>query len=88
MESMDSLRVLNDDHKNRKMLMTLPEWLVLRWRIVVANWKVSHKGFPPFNEFANFNAREASIACDPVLLSLRQSNKPAESGTCPMTDKI
>jgi hypothetical protein len=66
MRTTSSLNILNDDRENQKMLSKLPEWLVLRWNRVVADWRERLRTFPPFCEFVKFITREADIACHPI----------------------
>ena len=69
MERIGSLRVLNDDQENRKLVSKLPRWASNRWSRLAYHWKEENKGFPPFSEFVKFVVKEADIACDPVLSS-------------------
>ena len=66
MESISSLRVLNDDQENRKMITRLPKWIINRWSREVYRYKEEHQLFPPFSEFVKFLVKEADILCDPV----------------------
>ncbi len=66
MAKIDSLKILNDDQENRKILTKLPEWLLPRWSRRVAEYKEQHKKFPPFTVFVDFLSEEAKIAADPV----------------------
>ena len=80
MDCVPSLNILNDEHENRKMAKRLPEWLVLRWARVIADWRETHLRFPPFTEFVQLVAKEARIACDPsVSLQSDSSQKPTVS---------
>lgn len=69
MEKIGSLRVLNDDHENRKLVTKLPKWASNRWSRLAFNWKEENEVFPPFSEFVKFVVKEADIVCDPVLSS-------------------
>ena len=69
MEKIGSLRVLNDDHENRKLVSKLPKWASNRWSRLAFNWKEENEVFPPFSEFVKFVVKEADIVCDPVLSS-------------------
>ena len=69
MEKIGSLRVLNDDHENRKLVSKLPKWASNRWSRLAFNWKEQNEVFPPFSEFVKFVVKEADIVCDPVLSS-------------------
>ena len=68
MEKIGSLRVLNDDHENRKLAYKLPRWASNRWSRFAFHWKEENETFPPFSEF-KFVVKEADTACDPVLSS-------------------
>ena len=68
-EKIGSLRVLNDDHENRKLVAKLPKWASNRWSRLAFNWKEENEVFPPFSEFVKFVVKEADIVCDPVLSS-------------------
>ncbi|XP_064619532.1 uncharacterized protein LOC135482979 [Lineus longissimus] len=65
-KSIGSLRVLDDDRENRKLLMKLPDWLVKRWARIVADWRSKHGEYPPFRRFTEFVYQESEIANDPV----------------------
>ena len=81
MQTISSLSVLNDDRENRKLLTKLPDWMVSRWGRVVSRWKEERLQFPPYCEFVDFVAKEATIACDPVtsLQSLKGVNDSQKS---------
>ncbi|XP_053398193.1 uncharacterized protein LOC123532323 [Mercenaria mercenaria] len=64
--SIGSLRCLDDDRENRKLLLKLPDWVVTRWNRSVVKWKDQNNSFPPFSEFVKFIVSEAKIACDPI----------------------
>ena len=82
MDSISGLSCLYDDRENRKLLHIIPEWMVYRWKRIVAQYKEKEKKFPPFKEFMLYVEREARIACDPVtsLNAVKQdkthTNKP------------
>ncbi|XP_071836853.1 uncharacterized protein [Apostichopus japonicus] len=61
----DRLSFLNDSWENRKLLDKLPDWLVKRWGRVLSEWD----DFPPFGKFRQFIAKEADIACNPLIVS-------------------
>ena len=42
-----SLRVLNDDHENRKLVAKPPKWASNRWSRLAFNWKEENEVFPP-----------------------------------------
>jgi len=63
MENMKGLEMFNDCTKNKQTSTKLPEWLVQRWAIVVAN---SAHSYPPFSQFVRFITKEAEIACNPI----------------------
>ncbi|XP_038069094.1 uncharacterized protein LOC119738319 [Patiria miniata] len=83
MQTIQSLKILNDERENRKLLTKIPEWLVARWSRKAAESKEIKKRFPPFSEFVSFITREANIACDPVtsLQSVKAIDKPDESNS-------
>ena len=60
------LRVLNDNHENRKLVANLLKWIADLWRRIVHHWKTEEVTFPPLSEFVKFLSREAGIACDPA----------------------
>lgn len=82
MVSIPSLRFLDDERENRKMLLKLPDWLVTRWARTVSRWKEHHRNYPPFEEFAGFVEKEAEIACDPIT-SLESLKNPGTSYISP-----
>ena len=77
MQKISSLKVLDDDQENHKMVSKLPRWAAVRWGRLVHNWKEENDSFPPFSEFVKFVVKEADIACDPV--NLRKTNKEEDS---------
>ena len=77
MQKISSLKVLDDDQENHKMVSKLPRWAAVRWGRLVHNWKEEKDSFPPFSEFVKFVVKEADIACDPV--NLRKINKEEDS---------
>ena len=66
MRTIDSLKILNDERENKKLLMKLPDWLVNRWSRVVADARERDRAFPLFGKFVEFLVKEANIACDPI----------------------
>ncbi len=68
MDKISSLKVLNDDQENHKMMSKLPRWAATRWGGSVYSWKEEKGDFPPFSEFVKFVVKESDIACDPVNL--------------------
>ena len=89
MNKIGSLKVLNDDQENRKLVSKLPKWATDRWSRVVHQSKSEGGTFPPFSEFVKFLTREADIACDPVISSqsLREDDnkKPKDDDGCSKT---
>ena len=77
MERISSLKALDDDQENHKMMSKLPRWAAVRWGRLVYNWKEEKESFPPFSEFVKFVVKEADIACDPV--NLRKIGKDDDS---------
>lgn len=49
------------------MLSRLPDWLVVRWDLIVVQKKEESNQYPPFKDFMEFISKEAKIACDPVI---------------------
>lgn len=79
MNIIGTLKVLDDDKENRKLISKLPDWVVTRWSRVVFQWKEDQRQFPSFKRFVGFICKEAKIASDPVT-SL-QSFKPDDNKT-------
>ncbi len=77
MQRISSLKVLDDDQENLKMVSKLPRWAAVRWGRLVYNWREENDSFPPFSEFVKFIVKEADIACDPV--NLRKINKEEDN---------
>ncbi|MEW8545262.1 MAG: DUF1759 domain-containing protein [Candidatus Thiodiazotropha sp.] len=67
MDSIGTLKCLNDDRENRKFLSKLPDWIVTRWSRTAYQWKEDKEEFPAFKVFADFLSKEAKIACNPVI---------------------
>eukprot|EP00057_Strongylocentrotus_purpuratus_P008557 XP_011663031.1 PREDICTED: uncharacterized protein LOC105437753 [Strongylocentrotus purpuratus] len=74
---------LDDEREKRKLLMKLPDWLVVKWSRKVVHWRREWGTFPPFSVFTDFIEEEAIVACDPVtsLQSLQTSNEIKKSAT-------
>ncbi|XP_003729219.3 uncharacterized protein LOC100890721 [Strongylocentrotus purpuratus] len=74
---------LDDERENRKLLMKLPDWLVVKWSRKVVQWRREWGTFPPFSIFTEFIEEEAVVANDPVtsLQSLQTSNERKKSAT-------
>ena len=66
MEHLEGLRILNDMEENKKMVQKLPDWAISRWGRQVTMALDTRGGFPSFNEFCQFVAKEARIACNPI----------------------
>ncbi len=77
MQRISSLKVLDDDQENLKMVSKLPRWAAVRWGRLVYNWREENDSFPPFSQFVKFIVKEADIACDPV--NLRKINKEEDN---------
>ncbi len=77
MQRISSLKVLDDDQENLKMVSKLPRWAAVRWGRLAYNWREENDSFPPFSEFVKFIVKEADIACDPV--NLRKINKEEDN---------
>ena len=63
----EGLYVLNDCRENKKLVAKLPDWLINRWKRIVARETTR---YPSFNRFTLFITEEADILCDPVLFDL------------------
>ncbi|XP_051803238.1 uncharacterized protein LOC127533647 [Acanthochromis polyacanthus] len=66
MPHIKGLQVLNDCEENQKMLQKLPDWLTSRWNRHVTKQLRETEEYPNFKKFADFVAKEADIACNPV----------------------
>ena len=77
MQKISTLKVLDDNQENLKMVSKLPRWAAVRWGRMVHNWKEEKDSFPPFSEFVKFVVKEADIACNRV--KLRKINKEEDS---------
>ncbi|XP_056597979.1 uncharacterized protein LOC130433119 [Triplophysa dalaica] len=60
------LQVLNDCEENQRMVQKLPDWVTSQWNRYVTKHLRETEEYPKFNEFAEFVAREAEVACNPV----------------------
>ena len=56
----------DDERENRKLLMKLPDWLVVKWSRKVVQWRREWGTFPSFSIFTDFVKEEAIVACDSV----------------------
>ena len=86
MHSIGTLKCLDDDRENRKFLSKLPDWMVTRWSRIAYQLKEENREFPSFKVFADFLAKEAKIACNPVisLQSLKSDTGQAETRLKPV----
>ena len=66
MKSIGSLRVLNDEHENRKMLCQLPDWVITRWAGFVSQWRDNKGEFSSFKDFMELIGKQTHIATDPI----------------------
>ena len=64
MKRIGSLRVLNDERENRKMLRKLPDWVITRWACFVSQWRDDKDEFPYFKDFMEIIGKQARIATD------------------------
>ena len=69
----ESLVFLNDPREIRKMLFTLPDWLVNQWSRKVSKAIEEEGKYPSFQKFADFIAAEAKIICNPLTNLGRQA---------------
>lgn len=76
MTSIPSLKFLDDDQENEKILEKLPDWVVNRWGRKVYDWEEEYDEFPPFSEFVKFLSKESDIANNPVtsLMAIRKES--------------
>ena len=75
MSTIPSLSILNDSKENQEMLRKLPDWVLRRWgRIVTEEESVKFK-YPSFATFVDYLQKEAKVACNPMMLSLRETTK-------------
>ncbi|XP_023806193.1 uncharacterized protein LOC105356638 [Oryzias latipes] len=78
MPYVQGLKILDDCEENQKILLKLPDWVTARWNRHVTKTLDEEKEYPGFVEFAEFVAKEAQIACNPVssLLALKGLENP------------
>ena len=90
MNKIGSLKVLNDNQENCKLVTKLPKWAIDHWSRVIHQSKTERGTFPPFSEFLKFLSREADIACDPVVSSqsLKDDNKKPNDNDGQMKTKF
>ena len=62
MDTVKGLGILNDCRENRKMLLKLPEYLILRWSRKIAGLT----DYPEFKIYVQFITEEADILCNPI----------------------
>ena len=67
MKSIGSLRVLNDERENRKMLRNLPDWVITRWAGFISQWREDRGQFPFFKDFMEFIGKQVRITTDPII---------------------
>ena len=60
------LEVLNDCYENKKLLLKLPDWAVMRWNRIVADSSDPVRHYPNFSQFVDFVCKEARIASHPI----------------------
>ena len=56
------LGILNDCRENRKMLLKLPEYLILRWSRKITGLT----DYPEFKIYVQFITEDADIMCNPI----------------------
>ena len=78
METVSSLKVLDDDRENRKLLTKLPDWMIPQWGKIVSDTKERFGTFPTFRDFQRFVVKQADISCHPVtsFQALKQNSAP------------
>ena len=57
MNKIGTLKVL-DDQDNRELVSKLPKWAIVRWSLVVHQFKTEQGTIPPFSEFVKFSSRD------------------------------
>ena len=87
MGSIESLKILNDERENQKILLKLPDWVVARWGRQVVEWRRKFNTFPPFSEFVKFIQDEAEVSCDRVLSFRAKASSGFESGSSRSQDR-
>ena len=60
------LEILNDCYENKKLLLKLPDWAVMRWNRIVAESSDAVRHYPNFSQFVDFVCKEAKIASHPI----------------------
>ena len=83
METTSGLQILNDCHKNRKLLSKLPDLLVTKWNRIVSGHKQEKGEISSFKLFVEFVSKESRIAMDPVTTvhSLKESHGSDRRGS-------
>lgn len=56
--------------KTKEMLTELPDWITARWNKRVIESEEETETFPGLSQFVDYVAKEAKIACNPVVLAL------------------
>ena len=79
MPHIKGFQVLNDSEENQKMLQKLTDWITSRWNCHVTKQLRETDEYPEFKEFADFMARKAETACNPVTSF--HALKPTEEKT-------
>lgn len=79
--TLKELSILDDSRENKKMLQKLPEWLGKRWVRYVTIHQQDTGAFPDFAKFCRFLAKEAKIACNPLILDLHTNVKHSQAKT-------
>lgn len=64
--SVKGLSVLNDDRKNRKTLLQIPEWLFYKWTRLVAQRKEKEKEFLPLRGLCGCWKRNQKLRVIPL----------------------
>ncbi|XP_063052707.1 uncharacterized protein LOC134447256 [Engraulis encrasicolus] len=79
MPHVKGLSILDDCEENHRLLKKLPEWLVRRWSRTVVEELDKGGNYPNFKCFAEFIAKEARIACNPIaspfLLNIKTTDE-------------
>jgi Pao retrotransposon peptidase/Family of unknown function (DUF5641)/Protein of unknown function (DUF1759) len=82
METLPSLRVLNDYKEARKLKEKLPSWMSTRWGREIHRIKKKKQEEPRFEDFVNFMRDEVDILYDPLnendVKPMKVERKPFE----------
>jgi hypothetical protein len=72
---MEGLRILDDNRENQNILRCLPQWLILKWREKIVEYREKFDRFPPFEYFSEFVEKQSTIACEPNTAQLLRKKR-------------